>query len=315
VITSSAGVAGYPGDGDDAETLIKHAEIAMYRAKESGRNTIQFYTPAMTARARERLELEGALRRAVARGEFELYYQPQVDLASGCVIGLEALIRWHHPQLGLVHPERFIALAEETGLIVPIGAWALRTACFQSRAWQSAGLAPPRIAVNLSARQFAEPDLREVIAGVLAESGLAPACLEIEVTESLMMTNAEAAIGTMHALKAMGIGLSIDDFGTGYSSLSYLKRFPADVLKIDKSFVHDLAGSPDNGAMVSAIIALARGLHMRVVAEGVETQAQLDYLRAEGCDYVQGYLYSRAVPVAEIERILREGRCFTPAEA
>jgi EAL domain-containing protein (putative c-di-GMP-specific phosphodiesterase class I) len=154
-----------------------------------------------------------------------------------------------------------------------------------------------------------------VIAGVLAESGLAPACLEIEVTESLMMTNAEAAIGTMHALKAMGIGLSIDDFGTGYSSLSYLKRFPADVLKIDKSFVHDLAGSPDNGAMVSAIIALARGLHMRVVAEGVETQAQLDYLRAEGCDYVQGYLYSRAVPVAEIERILREGRCFTPAEA
>jgi EAL domain-containing protein (putative c-di-GMP-specific phosphodiesterase class I) len=269
----------------------------------------------MTVRARERVELEGALRGALTRGEFELHYQPQVDLANGRVVGLEALIRWRHPQLGTVQPDRFIALAEETGLIVPIGAWALRTACYQNQAWQSAGLAPTRIAVNLSARQFAEPDLRESISGVLTETGLQPTWLEIEITESLMMTNAEAAIGTMHELTAMGIGLSIDDFGTGYSSLSYLKRLPASMLKIDRSFVHDLAASPDAAAMVSAIITLARGLRMRVIAEGVETRAQIDYLRAEGCDYVQGFFYSRALPVGEVERILRQGSCFAPAPA
>jgi diguanylate cyclase (GGDEF)-like protein/PAS domain S-box-containing protein len=315
VVTCSAGVAGYPVDGQDAEALIKHAEIAMYRAKEAGRNTVQFYTPAMTERVRGRLELEGALRGALTRGEFELHYQPQVDLANGCVVGLEALIRWRHPQWGTVPPARFIGLAEETGLIVPIGAWALRTACYQSRSWQSAGLAPLRVAVNLSARQFAEPDLQQAISGVLAETGLQPACLEIEVTESLMMTNAEAAIGTMHELTAMGIGLSIDDFGTGYSSLSYLKRLPANMLKIDRSFVHDLAASPDAAAMVSAIITLARGLRMRVIAEGVETPAQIDYLRAQGCDYVQGFFYSKALPVPEVEHILRQGRCFAPAPA
>jgi predicted signal transduction protein with EAL and GGDEF domain len=314
VVTGSAGVAGFPSDGRDAESLIKHAEIAMYRAKEAGRNTVQFYTPAMTERARERLELEAALRRALSRGEFELHYQPQVDLSNGCVVGFEALLRWCHPQLGTVQPDRFIALAEETGLIVPIGAWALRTACYQNRAWQSAGFGPLRVAVNLSARQFAEPDLMEAISGVLAETGLEPTCLEIEVTESLMMTNADAAIGTMHELKAMGVGLSIDDFGTGYSSLSYLKRLPADVLKIDRSFVHDLAASRDAATMVDAIIMLARGLRMRVIAEGVETLAQIDYLRAQGCDYVQGFFYSRALPVGEVERILREGRC-QPAQA
>jgi diguanylate cyclase (GGDEF)-like protein/PAS domain S-box-containing protein len=314
VVTGSAGVAGFPSDGRDAESLIKHAEIAMYRAKEAGRNTVQFYTPAMTERARERLELEAALRRALSRGEFELHYQPQVDLSNGCVVGFEALLRWCHPQLGTVQPDRFISLAEETGLIVPIGTWALRTACYQNRAWQSAGFGPLRVAVNLSARQFAEPDLMEAISGVLAETGLEPTCLEIEVTESLMMTNADAAIGTMHELKAMGVGLSIDDFGTGYSSLSYLKRLPADVLKIDRSFVHDLAASPDAATMVDAIIMLARGLRMRVIAEGVETRAQIDYLRAQGCDYVQGFFYSRALPVGEVERILREGRC-QPAQA
>ncbi|MFL6673654.1 MAG: EAL domain-containing protein [Massilia sp.] len=314
-VTGSAGVAAYPGDGKDAASLVKHAEIAMYRAKEAGRNAVQFFTPAMTARALDRLELEGALRHAVTHGEFELHYQPQVNLATGWVAGVEALIRWHHPRLGMVRPDRFIALAEETGLIVPIGAWVLRTACFQNQAWQRAGYGPLRVAVNLSARQFAEPGLRQAIAGVLADSGLQPTCLEIELTESLMMVDVEASLHTMHELKAMGILLSIDDFGTGYSSLSYLKRFPVDVLKIDRSFVHDLTGSPDDAAMVDAIISLARGLHMRVIAEGVETRGQLDHLRAQGCDEVQGHLYSQALPVAEVEQILRKGRTVEPVPA
>ncbi|TFW32147.1 EAL domain-containing protein [Massilia horti] len=315
VVTGSAGVAAFPGDGQDAETLIKHAEVAMYRAKEAGRNTVQFYRPAMTARALERLELEGALRHALAHGEFELHYQPQVDVASGQVVGMEALLRWRHPRLGLVQPERFIGLAEETGLIVPIGAWVLRTAALQNRAWQRAGYGPLRIAVNMSARQFAEPGLAREVAAVLAESGLAPDSLEVEVTESLVMTDAEAAIATMHELKAMGVAMSIDDFGTGYSSLSYLKRFPVDVLKIDRSFVHDLAGDSADAAMVDAIISLARGLRLRVIAEGVETCAQLDYLRDQGCDLVQGYLYSRALPVAEAEQLLRAGRRVEPNTA
>jgi diguanylate cyclase (GGDEF)-like protein/PAS domain S-box-containing protein len=313
VVSGSAGVAAYPGDGQDAATLIKQAELAMYRAKEAGRNTVEFFRPTMTARAHERLELEGALRHAVADGQFELHYQPQVDLASGRVVGLEALIRWRHPRFGTVHPDRFIALAEETGLIVPIGAWVLRTACMQNQAWQLAGFGPLRIAVNLSARQFAEPGLVDAIGTVLSDSGLAPECLEIEVTESLMMADVEVALDTMHALKSMGIGLSIDDFGTGYSSLSYLKRFPVDVLKIDRSFVHDLAAGEEDAAMVDAIISLARGLHMRVIAEGVETPAQLAYLREQGCDEVQGFLYSRALPVSEVEQILRNGRCLAAA--
>jgi diguanylate cyclase (GGDEF)-like protein/PAS domain S-box-containing protein len=313
VVSGSAGVATYPGDGQDAETLIKQAELAMYRAKEAGRNTVEFFRPMMTARARERLELEGALRYAVAHDQFELHYQPQVDLASGRVVGLEALIRWRHPRFGTVHPERFIGLAEETGLIVPIGAWVLRTACLQNQAWHRAGFGPLRMGVNLSARQFAEPGLVEAIGEVLRDTGLTPACLEIEVTESLMMADVEAALSTMHELKAMGIGLSIDDFGTGYSSLAYLKRFPVDVLKIDRSFVHDLATGSDDAAMVDAIISLARGLHMRVIAEGVETRAQLAHLRDQGCDEAQGYLYSRALPVSEVEHILRDGRCLAAA--
>jgi diguanylate cyclase (GGDEF)-like protein/PAS domain S-box-containing protein len=312
-VTCSAGVAAYPGDGQDPVTLVKHAELAMYRAKDAGRNAVEFFRPAMTARARERLELENALRHALARGEFELHYQPQVALASGRVVGVEALIRWRHPRFGTVLPDRFIALAEETGLIVPIGSWVLRTACRQSRAWHNAGYGPLRMAVNLSARQFAEPGLTDAIGATLTDTGLHPECLEIEVTESLMMADVEAAERTMHELKQMGIGLSIDDFGTGYSSLSYLKRFPVDMLKIDRSFVHDLAGGADDAAMVDAIISLARGLRMRVIAEGVETRAQLDYLRSHGCDEVQGHFYSRALPVAEVEQILRDGRCLEAA--
>jgi diguanylate cyclase (GGDEF)-like protein/PAS domain S-box-containing protein len=312
-VTCSAGVAVYPGDGQDPATLVKHAELAMYRAKDAGRNAVEFFRPAMTARARERLDLENALRHALARGEFELHYQPQVALASGRVVGVEALIRWRHPRFGTVLPDRFIALAEETGLIVPIGSWVLRTACRQNRAWQNAGYGPLRIAVNLSARQFAEPGLSDAIGATLIDAGMRPECLEIEVTESLMMADVDAAERTMHELKQMGVGLSIDDFGTGYSSLSYLKRFPVDVLKIDRSFVHDLAAGADDAAMVDAIISLARGLHMRVIAEGVETRAQLDYLRSHGCDEVQGHLYSRALPVAEVEPILRRGRCLEAA--
>jgi diguanylate cyclase (GGDEF)-like protein/PAS domain S-box-containing protein len=315
VMTGSAGLAAWPADGHDAAALIQHAEVAMYRAKDLGRNAVQFYTPAMNARARERMALEGALRSALNHGEFELYYQPQVDLLSGSVVGLEALIRWRHPSLGLVRPDRFIHLAEETGLIVPIGAWVLRTACRQSRDWQHAGYGALRIAVNLSARQFAQPGLVREIEHVLIETGLSPGCLEIELTESLVMEDVEGAIRTMRELKGMGVKLSIDDFGTGYSSLSYLRRFPVDVLKIDRSFVRDITSSEDDAAMVSAIIELARGLRMRVIAEGVETEAQLDYLKRRGCDEVQGHVYARAAPGADVEAMLRTGRRVQPQDA
>jgi diguanylate cyclase (GGDEF)-like protein/PAS domain S-box-containing protein len=315
VMTGSAGLAAWPADGHDAATLVQHAEVAMYRAKDLGRNAVQFYTPAMNARARERMALEGALRNALQHGEFELYYQPQVDLESGSVVGVEALIRWRHPILGLVRPDRFINLAEETGLIVPIGAWVLRTACRQSCAWEHAGFGPLRMAVNLSARQFAQPGLVREIARVLEETGLAPTCLEIELTESLVMEDVEGAIHTMRELKSMGVKLSIDDFGTGYSSLSYLRRFPVDVLKIDRSFVRDITSSADDAAMVAAIIELARGLRMRVIAEGVETEAQLDYLKQRGCDEVQGHVYARAAPGADVEAMLRAGRQVQPQDA
>ncbi|MGZ5834528.1 MAG: putative bifunctional diguanylate cyclase/phosphodiesterase, partial [Telluria sp.] len=255
------------------------------------------------------------LRSALHHGEFELYYQPQVDLESGWVVGLEALIRWRHPSMGMVRPDRFINLAEETGLIVPIGAWVLRTACRQNRAWQRAGYGPLRIAVNLSARQFSQPGLVREIARVLEETGLAPACLEIEITESLVMEDVEGAIHTMGELKSMGVKLSIDDFGTGYSSLSYLRRFPVDVLKIDRSFVRDITSCPDDAAMVAAIIELARGLRMRVIAEGVETEAQLDYLKQRGCDEVQGHVYARAASGADVEALLRTGRRVQPQDA
>ncbi|MCA1857600.1 EAL domain-containing protein [Massilia oculi] len=308
VFGSSAGVAGYPADGQDPETLVKHAEVAMYRAKQTGRNAVQFYAPHMNAHATDRLALEGALRGALREDQFELHFQPQVELGSGRVVGTEALIRWRHPQFGTVRPERFIALAEETGLIVPIGAWVLRAACRQNVHWQRAGLGQLRIGVNLSARQFSEPDLVQTVRQVLDETGLPPDSLEIELTESMMMADIEAAIETMRCLKTMGVKLSIDDFGTGYSSLSYLRRLPVDVLKIDRSFVRDIAGSADGAAMVGAIISLAHGLRKQVIAEGVETLAQLDYLRGCGCDEVQGHIFSRPEPVHAVERLLRQGR-------
>ncbi|MDP3844715.1 MAG: EAL domain-containing protein [Oxalobacteraceae bacterium] len=309
----SIGVAIYPADGDDPEILMKHADIAMYRAKESGRNNIQFYEASMNVRALERLRLEGDLRNALERNEFLLHYQPQVDLRSGHIVGMEALIRWQHPTLGMIAPDRFIMLAEETGLIVPIGAWVIRTACAQNRAWQLAGLGYLRVAVNLSAIQFAQQDIVKSIAAVLQETGLAAQYLEIELTESLIMTDVEHAIGILRELKALGLQLSIDDFGTGYSSLSYLKRFPIDVLKIDQSFVRDITIDPDDAAIVAAIISLAHSLRINVIAEGVETAAQLAYLRRNQCDEMQGYYFSRPVPADAFELILRHNKSL-PAE-
>ena len=307
VLGCSAGVAAWPADGADADTLVKHAEIAMYRAKSDGRNGVQFYAPHMNAQAFDRLALESALRRALHEQQFTLHFQPQIDLATGRVVGNEALIRWRHPLLGTIQPERFIGLAEETGLIVPIGAWVLQTACRQNRQWQRSGLGPLRIAVNLSARQLAEPGLLGSVERVLHDTGLPPASLEIELTESMMMGDIESAIHTMACFKRMGVKLSIDDFGTGYSSLQYLKRLPVDVLKIDRSFVQDMLGSADGAALVDAIISLAHGLRMHVIAEGVETIAQLDFLRGAGCDSVQGHVYSRPQTGERIEVLLRAG--------
>ncbi|HYD78588.1 MAG TPA: EAL domain-containing protein [Paucimonas sp.] len=312
--TCSTGVSAYPADGQDADTLIKHAEIAMYRAKENGRNTVQFYTSAMNAEALERLKLEGSLRSAVEREEFILHYQPQVDLASGRVTGMESLIRWQHPELGMVPPGRFIGLAEETGLIVPIGSWAIRTACAQAKSLQNQGFGQLRVAVNLSARQFYQHDLVKTVATALNEAELAPDCLEIELTESLVMTDVERAIAVLRDLKALGVQISIDDFGTGYSSLSYLKRFPIDVLKIDQSFVRDITEDADDAAIVLSIISLAHSLRLKVIAEGVETAEQLAYLRQHGCDQIQGYYFSKPLPAPALQSLLAEGKSLPPAQ-
>ena len=307
-VSCSIGVAVYPADGDTPEQLIKHADIAMYRAKETGRNNFQFYTPAMNERALERLHIEGDLRNALEREEFMLHYQPQVDLRTGEIVGVEALIRWQHPELGMVPPVRFIGLAEENGLIVPIGAWVIRTACLQNKAWQLSGFGHLRMAVNLSARQFAQEDLVESISTSLRQAGLAPEYLEIELTESLVMADVDRAIGILRELNALGVKLSIDDFGTGYSSLSYLKRFPIDVLKIDRSFVNDITIDSDDAAIVSSIVSLAHSLRLQVIAEGVETEAQLNYLREHDCDQIQGYFFSRPVTAAAITAMLEEGK-------
>ncbi len=307
-ISSSIGVAVYPADGETPEDLLKHADIAMYRAKETGRNNFQFYTSTMNERALERLRIESDLRNALERDEFILYYQPQVDLRTCEIVGVEALIRWQHPEWGMVPPARFITLAEETGMIVPIGAWVIKTACHQGKAWQQLGLGNFRVAVNLSARQFAQQDLVETVAQALNESGLDPTCLEIELTESLVMADVDRAIGILRELKALGVTLSIDDFGTGYSSLSYLKRFPIDVLKIDQSFVNDISVDADDAAIVSSIISLAHSLRLQVIAEGVETQSQLDYLRENGCDQMQGYFFSRPITQEAFVQMVAEGK-------
>jgi diguanylate cyclase (GGDEF)-like protein/PAS domain S-box-containing protein len=313
-VTCSIGVSVYPSESTTADTLTEHADIAMYRAKKMGRNNFQFYTPAMNEESLERVRIESALRNAVERDEFVLYYQPQLDMKTGKIVGMEALIRWQHPELGMVPPGRFISIAEETGMIVAIGAWVLRSACAQNKAWQDAGYDKLRVAVNLSARQFGAADLIENLASVLQDTGLEAKYLEIELTESLFMSDITPAVDLLHRIKALGVNLSIDDFGTGYSSLSYLSRFPIDVLKIDRSFVADITRDANDEAIVTSIIALAHNLKLAVIAEGVETGEQLDYLRRHGCDEMQGYYFSRPLPAKEFEQLLIEGRGLTPEE-
>jgi EAL domain-containing protein (putative c-di-GMP-specific phosphodiesterase class I) len=308
----SMGASLFPQDGEDVETLMKKADLAMYRAKDMGRNTFQFYQPEMNASAGARLSLERRLRRALRDNEFLLHYQPQVDLATGRIVGLEALVRWRDPEVGLVPPSSFIPVAEECGLIGPLSEWVLREACAQNKAWQDAGLPPARVSVNLSARQFEQHDIARLVTDVLDETGLEPRYLELELTESAIMRNAEGAVSMLTALHALGIGLAIDDFGTGYSSLSYLKRFPVDRLKIDRSFVSDIGESDDDETITSAIIALAHSLELEVIAEGVETLEQLEFLRARACDGMQGFYFSKPVPRDAVSALLQQYRS-TPA--
>lgn len=307
-VTPSVGITLYPDDGEHLDNLLRNADAAMYRAKEYGRNNYQFYTPEMNVRARERLLLENALRRALLREEFVLHYQPRVDLRSGRVIGAEALLRWRHPELGLVPPREFVPILEETGLIIPVGEWVLREACRQNRAWQDLGLPPVRMAVNLSARQFMQRDLAGLVDLVLAETGLDAAYLELEITEQVLLEHTAGNAATLERLRALGVHIAIDDFGTGYSSLSYLKRLPIHTLKIDQSFVRDITLDSDGAAIVSAIIAMACNLRLNVLAEGVETEAQLSFLRAQGCNEIQGYSFSYPLTAQEFERLLRDGR-------
>ncbi|HEX5801993.1 MAG TPA: EAL domain-containing protein [Azospira sp.] len=307
-LTASIGVALYPRDGESNEALLQNASAATLRAKAAGGNAFHFYAVEMNARTLERLDLENDLRRAVDRGELVLHYQPQVNLVSGAIVGAEALVRWQHPQHGLIPPARFIPLAEESGLIVRLGEWVLRQACAQNRAWQEAGLPPLTVAVNLSARQVLAQDIVQLTIEVLEASGLDPQYLEIELTESMLMTDAEAFIKATEGLKRHGVTLSIDDFGTGFSSLSYLRRFSIDYLKIDQSFVRDLTQDPNSAAIAQAIISLAHSLGLSVIAEGVETEAQLNFLCARGCDEMQGFHFSRPVAAPEFEAMLRAGR-------
>lgn len=307
-VTSSIGIALFPNDGDTVDALLKNADAAMYHAKDQGKNNYQFYSSEMNTRVFERLSLETSLHRAVKQREFLLHYQPRVDLRTGRICGVEALVRWNHPEMGLVSPARFIPLAEETGLIVPMGEWVLRTACAQNRAWQEAGYPPLRMAVNLSARQFRQENLLEMVDEILQETGLDPQWLELELTESLVMQEAEKSAAILHELTNRGIEVAIDDFGTGYSSLSYLKRFPIANLKIDQSFIRDMTRDPDDATLVRTIITMAHGLGMKTIAEGVELAEQIDFLNHHQCEEMQGYYFSRPVTAEELGRFLAEGK-------
>jgi diguanylate cyclase (GGDEF)-like protein len=303
LLTASIGISVYPEDG---RTLLKNADIAMYRAKEKGKNNYQFYSTQFDTYSVERLSLESSLSRAVERNEFTLHYQPKVNIVSGHITGMEALLRWQHPELGWISPARFIPLAEENGLILPIGAWVLKTACAQNQAWQRQGLRRLRVAVNLSARQFGVESLPQDIDAVLRESRLEAKDLELEITESMVMSNPDQAVNMLRQLKDLGIHVAIDDFGTGHSSLAYLKRFPVDSVKVDRSFVEDLPGDLESAAIAQAIITMAHSLRMNVVAEGVETEAQLRFLRGEGCDEMQGHHFSEARAAFEIPELMRK---------
>jgi diguanylate cyclase (GGDEF)-like protein len=302
--TASVGVSLFPLDGADSQTLLKNAGAALYKAKRSGGANYQFYTADMHELATRRLALETNLRRAIQNEEFLLHYQPRVSVDSLAITGVEALVRWQHPQLGLVSPSEFIPLAEDTGLIVPIGEWVLRSACQQAQRWRRQGFAPMQIAVNISARQFHDRDLSQTVIRILEETGLPPKHLELELTESSIMHSAEFAAGMLNRLKNMGINIAIDDFGTGFSSLASLKRLPIDALKIDQSFVREANSDPDDAALVMAIITLAHNLRLKVIAEGVETEDQLRFLQLLRCDEIQGFLFSQPLPADKLASLL-----------
>jgi predicted signal transduction protein with EAL and GGDEF domain len=304
-VTASVGVAIYPDDGEDAAALLKHADTAMYHAKASGKNNWQFYKPSFSSGAVERLTLETEMRGAIERGEFCLHFQPQISAATHALCSLEALVRWNHPRRGQVPAGEFIPIAEESGLIIPLGAWVLRQACLQVKAWEAAGLGRLQVAVNLSGHQLRQKRFVESVLALLEETGMDPSMLELELTETVLMDSRDAAIARLQPLRDAGVHISVDDFGTGYSSLGYLNRLPISTLKVDRSFVAGLPDRPDNAAITTAIISMARSLGMEVVAEGVETPEQVRFLTEAGCDRLQGYLLGRPVPAAEIERVLR----------
>jgi diguanylate cyclase (GGDEF)-like protein len=305
-ITASIGISVYPSDSDDMTSLIKHADIAMNQAKKQGKNTFQYYSESMNTSTLERFSIENKLRKALERNEFMLFYQPQIDISTGRVIGVEALIRWLQPDLVLVKPGQFIPVTEETGLIVPIGEWVLRNACAQNKTWQSEGIEPFNMTVNISGIQFQQDTFIEMVAQSLYDSGLDPSYLKLELTESSLMKHSENSLKKMNLLKGMGIQISIDDFGTGYSSLNYLKRFPVEILKIDRSFIRDIGTNPDDQAIVRAIIALAHNLNIKVIAEGVETKKQLGLLRGYGCDGAQGYLICPPINPVSLSQFIKE---------
>ena len=306
-VTTSIGVSVYPDDGRDAETLIKNADTAMYQAKENGKQSFQFFKPAMNVRAVERQSIEESLRRALERDEFVIHYQPKIDLRTGAISGAEALIRWTHPERGLVSPAQFIPIAEDSGLILPIGRWVLRGACAQARAWADAGLPAMTIAVNVSSMEVRAKDFTDGVFEILEETGLDPAALELELTESVLMRHADSAASILQVLRERGVHVAVDDFGTGYSSLSYLRRFQIDALKIDQSFVSQISADGDDTSIVTAVISMARSLKLRVIAEGVETLEQLAFLQDLDCDEAQGYYFSRPVPAAQFAKLLKSG--------
>jgi EAL domain-containing protein (putative c-di-GMP-specific phosphodiesterase class I) len=303
-VTASIGVSVYPDDGLDAETLIKNADTAMYQAKDNGRQSYQFFKPAMNVRAMERQFIEEELRGAIERDELTLHYQPKIDLKTGAITGAEALIRWTHPTRGSVSPGQFIPVAEACGLILPISAWVLRKACLQARTWLDAGLPVTTMAVNISAIEFREENFLQGLFAILSETGMDPKALELELTESVLMKRAEAAADVLQILRGKGVRIAIDDFGTGYSSLSYLRKFAVDALKIDQSFVRQISAGGDDATIVTAIIGMARNLKLRVIAEGVETIQELNFLQNNQCDEAQGYYFSRPVPAEQFAMLL-----------
>jgi len=309
-VTASIGITLYPEDGNDFESLLKCANIAMYRAKELGKSNYQFFTKELNAEVLEKLELKNSLRHAIKSREFRIFYQPQISMETGEIVGMEALVRWEHPEKGMISPIKFIPLAEETGLIVPLGNIILYEACIQNKLWQDAGYNPLKIAVNLSAKQFEQENLVEIIEGILEESGMEPKWLELEITESTVMKNFGFSIEKLNKLKNKGIYISLDDFGTGYSSLNYLKRLPIDTLKIDKSFLDNVAIDSKDEIIAKAIIELAHKMKLAVVAEGVEYIEQLNFLKKQRCDKVQGFLFSKPVPSEKFEQFLGKNEKF-----